>query len=191
MGLALKKDTKYTYADYLTWGDDERWEIINGEPFNMSPAPIRRHQDIVLNLATEFKRYLKGKSCKVYISPFDIRLKHNNEGDLEIINVVQPDISIFCDKKKLDDKGGIGAPDLIVEVLSPSTQNKDLFQKLLLYQKFGVREYWIIDPEKRTISISTLGKDGLFFLAKEDVTEGIISPFIFPDLSIKVEEIFE
>ncbi|MBB6480764.1 Uma2 family endonuclease [Spirochaeta isovalerica] len=151
------KEGKYSYADYLTWPDEERWEIIDGEVWDMSPAPIRKHQFISAYLTAEIFTFLKGKTCQVYAAPFDVRLDETeNHIEESVFNVVQPDLSIICDTNKLDDTGCKGAPDLVIEILSPSTSFKDETHKLNLYEKSGVREYWIINPETEIIMIYLL-----------------------------------
>ena len=124
--LALKQEERFTYGDYVTWDDDERWELIDGVPYNMSPAPRVRHQAISRELLAEFVLYLRGKSCQVFAAPFDVRLPESDERDDLVETVVQPDLSVICDRGKLDDAGCRGAPDLIVEILSPGTAHKDL-----------------------------------------------------------------
>jgi Uma2 family endonuclease len=181
---------KYTYADYLTWPETERWEIIEGVPYNMSPAPLREHQDILGNIFTEFKKFLKGKHCKSYVAPFDVRLAENTSEDVLVETVVQPDISVFCDEKKLDRRGANGAPDLIVEILSESTRNKDLNRKLLLYQRYGVREYWIVDPETNTILQYLADSVGLYYINKEYGMNETIECEIFQGLKMSLSEIF-
>jgi Uma2 family endonuclease len=155
------KNKKVSYADYLTWNDDERWEVLEGEPVSMSPAPNTNHQRIILNLAVIFRKQFKGKTCEAFIAPFDVRLRHKNENNYEITNVVQPDITVVCDKKKIDDKGCIGSPDLVLEILSPFTRDKDLKRKFVLYQKYGIKEYWIVDPDKNTVAVYFLSQEGL------------------------------
>jgi Uma2 family endonuclease len=156
---ALKSDYKYTYGDYCSWPDEERWEIIEGEPVAMSPAPNRYHQRILWNLSGIMHRaedtgLLKG--CEVYPAPFDVRLPDSDEADDLITTVVQPDISIICDNRKLDDKGCRGAPDLIMEILSPSTASRDMILKKDLYQKHGVKEYWIVHPLEKIVIVYKL-----------------------------------
>ncbi|MBI5307149.1 MAG: Uma2 family endonuclease [Planctomycetes bacterium] len=140
MGYPLKKESekKFTRADYLTWPEDERWEIIDGEAHCMTPAPSIRHQDIVVNLATRLKQKLGGGPCRTLVAPTDVVLSE--------YDVVQPDILVVCDKKKITDANIQGAPDLIIEVLSPYTSLKDKREKKALYERFGVREYIIVDP---------------------------------------------
>ena len=187
----IKLEEKYNYADYLTWTDEnERWEIIEGEAYMMSPAPRRKHQKISGKLFLEFGKYLEEKNCEVYSAPFDVRFGKNvNDEDIE--TVVQPDISVICDKNKLDDKGCIGAPDLIVEILSPSTASRDKIEKLNLYEKYEVKEYWIVEPLDETIMIFKLQKDGkygrpdIYSVESEDIKVGI-----FEDLKINVGEVF-
>jgi Uma2 family endonuclease len=158
MGLPAKKDDRiYTYADYISWPEDERWELIDGVAYNMSPAPGRKHQGIVGTLFGELYQYLKGKPCDVYVSPFDVRLSAENAASNDdIINVVQPDVSVYCSQNKLDDAGAVGAPDLVAEVLSPATSVKDQREKLALYERFGVREYWIVDAANQTVAVYTI-----------------------------------
>lgn len=191
MGIPKPKFDKFTYADYLTWSNDERWELIDGFAYNMSPAPKRRHQKILVNLVRKFSNYLVKKKCEVYTAPFDVRFCEKNEADEEIENVVQPDISIFCDPSKLDDRGAKGAPDLVVEVLSESTALKDLHEKLLLYQRFGVKEYWITDPDKKQLNVYKLDKQGRYFLERIYLQNDIVTVGIFPDLTIDLKDVFE
>jgi Uma2 family endonuclease len=156
-----KTEQKWTYADYRTWPDDERWELIDGEAFLMSPAPTRRHQEISIELASQFHVHLKGKWCKVYVAPFDVRLSAGEGTDDEaILTVVQPDIVVVCDPSKLDERGCIGVPDLIVEILSPSTAERDLKDKFYLYQRVGVKEYWLVSQSDSTLMVFKLNAIG-------------------------------
>ena len=191
MALPIHKSRKVNYADYLTWPDGERWEIIDGMPYNMSPAPSRRHQKIISILSTSFGNFLAGKPCEFYVAPFDVRLSDDYSQDELIENVVQPDLSVFCDQSKLDDKGAIGAPDMAIEILSPSTFKKDMSEKMLLYQKFKVKEYWTIDPEAKDVRVFALDEAGRFHLFALVQTEGQFSGKLFPDLKVSLEELFE
>lgn len=156
MALPAKKD-RYTFADCLTWGENERIEIINGETVMMAPAPSRAHQEISGEIFRQLANYLEGKKCKVYHAPFNVRL-FEQEGDTpeDVTTVIQPDITVVCDRNKLDDNGCKGAPDMIIEILSPSSLRHDRFVKLGLYQRAGVREYWIVDPENQSVQVLTL-----------------------------------
>ncbi len=138
MQLAKKAEKKFSYQDYLTWPDDKRWEIINGDAYDMGPAPAVNHQNIVLNLATFFRQKLKGKPCRPFVAPTDVVLSEHD--------VVQPDVFVVCDSKKITEANIQGPPDLVVEVLSPSTSLKDKREKKALYERHGVREYILIDP---------------------------------------------
>ncbi|MBI9100222.1 MAG: Uma2 family endonuclease [Spirochaetaceae bacterium] len=152
-----KEYKKYTYADYLVWPDEERWELINGEAWDMSPAPKSSHQRVCREILGNMWIYLKDKPCEVFPAPFDVRLvKDSQANEQDIYTTVQPDLSVVCNKDKIDEKGCLGAPDLIVEVLSPSTALKDESQKLKLYEEYGVREYWIVNPEAEYIMIYKL-----------------------------------
>ncbi len=167
MPLAEKMDKKYSYADYLVWDDERRWEIINGALYDMTPAPLEEHQAISGIIHGEFYIFFKDKPCRVYHAPFDVRFGLSSAEDSEINTVVQPDISVICDERKLDKRGAIGAPDLIVEILSPSTSHKDQSIKFNIYEQYGVKEYWIVDPGNKYIQIFILEKgkfreDGLF-----------------------------
>lgn len=152
----------YTYKDYLTYDEDERIEIIHGEIINMSPAPSRIHQEIIMEIASEIRNYIKANngSCKVYPAPFDVILKNDDENILNSKNIVQPDISVICDKSKLTDKGCTGSPDLIVEVVSEFNPRNDYIKKLNLYEQFGVKEYWIVNPIRKNILVYILTDTG-------------------------------
>ena len=162
MGLEKEKtDHKFTYKEYSTWPEDERWELIDGTAYNMSTAPTSRHQEISGELYFQIKLFLKKHNCKTFSAPFDVLLpifpiKNENEID----TIVQPDISVICDPSKIIEKGCLGAPDLIVEILSPSTSKKDLNEKFQLYEKHGVNEYWIVDPGNKYIQVFHLQREG-------------------------------
>jgi Uma2 family endonuclease len=145
----------YNYADYLQWTFDGMVELINGKIFKMSPAPSSSHQSISVNFTVEIGGFLKHKKCKVFIAPFDVRLSKFKEDKL-IDSVVQPDLCIICDPTKIDEKGCNGAPDMIVEILSPSTAQRDLDLKFKLYEENAVLEYWIVQPNDQTVSVFDL-----------------------------------
>lgn len=151
--ISLKR---FTYGDYRRWPEDERWELIEGIAFDMCPAPTRQHQALVVELVAQIAPHLRDEPCAVYVAPFDVRLPEYEEPDDEVETVVQPDLAIICDPDKLDDKGCRGAPDWIIEVLSPGTAIKDQTQKLALYERHGVREYWLIHPVDRVLTIYRL-----------------------------------
>jgi Uma2 family endonuclease len=162
MAIPLRKDDElFTYEDYLNWPDEERWELIEGIPFDMSPAPSRYHQEISMKLGSRINRYIEDKKgkCKVYAAPFDVRLPEEGmQTENDILSVVQPDISVICEPGKLDDRGCIGAPDFIAEIISPHTAKKDMKFKLVLYEKHGVPEYWIIYPDEKVIMVYKLNE---------------------------------
>jgi Uma2 family endonuclease len=183
-------NNRYTYREYREWDDTERWELIDGHAYNMTPAPSRVHQEICGELFRQFANFLTDKACRVYSAPFDVRLPEGNEADDDIATVVQPDLSIVCDRTKLDDKGCKGSPDLIVEVISPSTARKDLKEKLSLYEKSGVREYWIVDPAAKTVMV--FHQKGSTMYGRPDIytEEDRIGVSIFPDLKIVLSAVF-
>ena len=154
----LKRDTHYhTYADYLTWSRTYGDELISGTAYvREPPCPSRSHQAIVLELGRQVANALEGKSCEVYVAPFDVRLPKSTEEDDQVDTVVQPDVLIVSDLKKVDARGVRGAPDWLAEVLSPSTARHDRTLKLSAYERAGVREVWLIDPVDRTLTIYQL-----------------------------------
>ncbi len=188
----LDLNKTYTYADYLTWKFSERVELIKGWVYKMSPAPRRIHQKVESNLHIEIGSFFKNSKCDVYESPFDVRLiKNKGQSDHEIETVVQPDICVICDLDKLDDKGCVGAPDLIIEILSPSTIKKDYTEKFNLYEENGVKEYWIANPEGRSLQIFYLNNGKYEELETYEEKEDTITSKLFPDLKIKMVDVFE
>ena len=147
----------YSYADYMTWQMEEVVELIKGKIFKKAAAaPKRIHQRVSAKLLTRLHQFLEGKTCQVYDAPFDVRFPKESKEDHKIHDVVQPDISVICDPEKLDDRGCIGAPDLIVEILSPGNSKTELKHKFELYESNGVKEYWVIHPENQDLLIYTL-----------------------------------
>lgn len=186
-----KLDQKFTYKDYLSWTDqNERWELIYGIAYDMSPAPNRGHQEISGFLFRSIGNYLDNKKCRVYAAPFDVRLPGGFITDDDVDTVVQPDISVFCDEEKLDDRGGNGAPDLIIEILSPSTASKDLKEKFFLYERVGVKEYWVVDPANKTLSAFILKEGGRYERGVVYAGEDVLKTALFEKLQIKMEEVF-
>lgn len=191
MGIPQKKENhKYTYRDYLNWTMDERWEIIGGVPYAMSPAPSRNHQKISGELFARIHSYLRGKTCEVYSASFDVRILTNGESDENATNVVQPDISVICDSSKLDDKGCMGSPDIIIEIVSPSTLKKDIKDKFYLYEKALVKEYWIVYPEGKTIVVYTISDNGKYGRPEIYSEEDTIKVGIFKSLEIILKDVF-
>jgi len=172
---------KFTYEDYCMWSDDERWELIDGYAHRLE-APNRYHQKISMNLVGELYIHLKGKICEVYAAPFDVRL---NVGEGED-TVVQPDILVICDRDKLDHKGAKGVPELVIEILSPSTTHHDRVRKFEKYIQYGVKEYWIVDPLNKNVEVYMLGiKDLTIYHMGSKVASFILRRF-----SILVEDVF-
>ena len=188
----LDLNGSYTYADYLLWQFQERVELIKGKILKMSPAPNRRHQDISRTIFREVDHFFFNKSCKVYYAPFDVRLVNykKSTADSQIISVVQPDICVICDDSKLDDKGCIGAPDLIIEILSPGNSKKEMDIKFDLYEENLVREYWLVDPAAETVLIYVLENEKFIGL-KPFTTDNVIKSPTFEDLVFPVKNIFD
>jgi Uma2 family endonuclease len=182
----------YTYADYFSWKLDERLELIKGKIFKMSPAPSNLHQGVSFELTFIFAKFFENKKCTIRNAPFDVRLKNHQKStsDKEITTVVQPDICVICDPAKLDDRGCIGAPDLIVEILSPGNSKKEMNIKFSLYEENGVKEYWIVEPLQKSILVYTLQNDKYIGL-KPFTEDEQMKSVLFPDLVFDVAEIFE
>jgi Uma2 family endonuclease len=185
----MKTDTKYSYADYLKWDDNQRRELIDGIPYNMSPAPSPTHQKVSGNIFSLFDTYLIGKICEAYAAPFDVRLSEQEE-DHETFHVIQPDISIICDSHKIDERGCKGAPDLVVEVLSPGTAAKrDRMDKFYLYERHKVREYWLVDPQNETIEVYLL-QENRFAEHKTYAKGDVIQVSLFADCQVDLNHVF-
>lgn len=201
------KDGLFTYKDYLTWPDDERWELIHGVAYNMSPAPSRRHQAILAEMSIEFGLFFREHPCSVYFSPFDVLLPDVEQNQSQEINdivdtVVQPDMVVICDSAKLTDQGCTGAPDFVLEILSPSTAFKDMEDKLGLYESRGIREYWILNPANDTLLVYSVVPPGVSDPSTSSQQEGFckpvlfsrddtVAPRIFPELTIDLARVFD
>ncbi|MCP4146268.1 MAG: Uma2 family endonuclease [bacterium] len=191
MAVPIRKNEQFTYADYLVWPEEESWELIEGLAFNMSPPPERYHQKISGNLFFEIRKFIDGKKCEIYAAPFDVRLPEGNQSDEETLSVVQPDLSVICDPAKLEKRGCKGAPDFVVEILSPHTAEKDLKYKLLLYEKHGVPEYWVVNPVGNIVMVYKLNE--LKEYGREDVygkTDTISLKLKAGVVEIKLEKVF-
>lgn len=181
----------YTYADYLTWGFTELVELVRGQVRLMSPAPRRAHQEVVRNLTTLVDTFLEERTCKVYPAPFDVRLTTSGpNGNAQITTVVQPDLCVVCDPQKLDELGCLGAPDWIVEILSPSTALYDTKTKFDLYEDSGVTEYWIVFPGEKSVAAYVLDENGRYQLQGTYYTPGFIPVRTLPSLQLAWERVF-
>ena len=188
MPVPAPKD-RYTFADCLTWGESERIEIINGEAVMMAP-PSRTHQEVSGALFAQLYTFLEGKKCRVYSAPFAVRL-FEKEGDTpeDVDTTVEPDLSVVCDSSKLDDAGCKGAPDLVMEILSPSTMRHDRFTKFNLYQRAGVREYWIVDPSSKSVQVFVL-EDGNYKAQDFGTVGDIIKVNVLDGCFIELSKVF-
>jgi Uma2 family endonuclease len=181
----------YTYADYLKWNFEERLELIRGKIFKMSPAPAPIHQKIASNLTGIFYNALRKKKCQAYPAPFDVRLPvKNKKKDNEITTVVQPDISVICDESKIDGRGCCGAPELVIEILSPGNSHKEIKLKHELYEEAGVPEYWVVFPAEESVLIFLLNEDHKYNGAIAYAGGDTIHSKAIPGLKIKVNDIF-
>ena len=185
-----KEEREYTYSDYLSWTKAERVEIIHGTPY-LKAAPSRLHQEILSELHRQIANYLVDKNCKVYPAPFAVALDlSQTENEKDIKNVVEPDITIVCDEEKLDDRGCMGSPDMIIEITSPSTARRDKIEKFNLYEEAGVQEYWIIEPEEKILSVFTLQSNGRYGRPDLYAEENHVRTSIFENLKIDLDMVF-
>lgn len=180
----------YTYQDYLTWSFPERVELYRGKPFELSPAPNRRHQRISVTLTIEIGNKIHGKGGELFTAPFDVRLPiPSKKGKPD--TVVQPDLCVVCDENKLDKQGCNGAPDLVVEILSPGNPKREIREKYSLYEEAGVKEYWVIYPEEDTVHVFILNEEGKFIGLQPLTILDQLTSTIFPDLVIDLGPVFK
>ncbi len=187
---AVYNRTHYTYADYLKFTFDEMVEIIKGRIFKMSPAPTSFHQRISRRLSTEIDYFLKGKKCEMFAAPFDVILPVNGNDFMQSDKVVQPDIVVICDANKIKERGCFGAPDFIVEILSPSTAKKDVQLKFEIYEEAGVLEYWIVEPKNNSVEVFVL-ENQKYKRIQTYFIDDLIPCNVLSGLTIDLNEIFE
>lgn len=181
----------YSYANYLTWLFDDRVELIKGKVFKMSPAPSPLHQEVSASISYNLYHYLKNKPFKVYYAPFDVRFPKESLADKDIYTVLQPDICVICDTSKIDDRGCIGAPDIVIEILSPGNNKTELLNKYRVYEEFGVKEYWVVSSIEKTFLKYMLDSNGKYqpsrlFTLSEKVYSGIL-----PGFELDLDEVFK
>ena len=185
----LDPNSYYTYTDYLTWKFKERVELFLGKVLKMSPGPNRLHQTIHSNLFLAIGKIIEKRPCKIFSAPFDVRLPvSKREGKSD--TVVQPDLLVICDESKLDELGCNGAPDIVIEILSPGNSKREMKDKFELYEASLVPEYWIVDPEHQDIVLYTLNSDNKYYGSKPFVESEKVHSSVIKDLIIDVEEVF-
>jgi len=187
----LDASLTYSYSNYLNWLFPERVELIKGKIFKMSPAPSRVHQEVAGNIFLNLGVFLKDKPCKVYSAPFDVRFPKEGIADKDVYTVLQPDICVICDKSKLDARGCIGAPDLVVEVLSPGNTKMELLNKYKVYEEFFVKEYWVVSQSDQNILIYTLNDLGKFQPSKIFTLSEKITSSVLPGFELALDDVFE
>lgn len=192
MGLPVRKaEEHYTYGDYRRWPEDERWELIDGVAYNMCAAPTTGHQRVVVELGYQLEGFLRGKPCRLFLAPCDVffpRLREQDEDDVD--TVVQPDLLVVCDPSRIRSNGIWGAPDLTVEILSPTTSRKDLREKYDLYQRSGVKEYWVVDPTGRWVQQYVLGPQGVYAPEVTFVETGTVVCTALEGFTLNVAELW-
>jgi Uma2 family endonuclease len=182
----------YTYADYLKWSFDDTIELISGFIVQTAPMPGLTHQIISRKLTIKMGLFFENKNCQLFNAPFDVRLplKKEKTKDIEITTVVQPDLCVVCDPQKLDPRGCIGAPDLIVEIVSPGNTKKELKQKFEVYQESGVKEYWLLLSAEKSVIVYTLNDEGVYIGSKPYTEEDMLSSYQFPEMQIDLSYVF-
>ncbi|HNV69850.1 MAG TPA: Uma2 family endonuclease [Candidatus Ozemobacteraceae bacterium] len=191
----------YTYADYCTWPDDERWELMDGEAVAMTPGPGPDHQRLSRKFCTQIDTLLEGQTCEMFNAPIDVLLPDADEPDEQVKTVLQPDVLVVCDPSKITRRGIRGGPDFVIEVLSPSSASRDQIRKRRLYERFGVKEYWVVDPEQQLVWVYRrgvkAGKNGVETLTSDfqvvqafDVDDKAIEIVALPGLTIDLTRIF-
>lgn len=188
--VAQKNEDHFSYNDYLQW-DEGRWELIDGIVYDMAPAPSRQHQRVSGDLFALIHGQLAEGPCEIYAAPFDVRLTDNDDmSDDEIVTVVQPDIVIVCDQNKLDERGCVGAPDLVIEILSPATAAKDLKIKRDLYERHGIKEYLVVHPVDKIFMIYRPDKDGRYQKAAVFSGKDVITSTVVEGVGVNLEDVF-
>jgi Uma2 family endonuclease len=181
----------YSYADYLKWTFEERLELIKGKIFKMTPAPASAHQRISLKISAKLFNYLEDKGCQVFYAPFDVRLPRKGEiEDRKVFTVVQPDVCVICDPEKVDTRGCTGAPDIVIEILSPGNNQKELRNKYEVYEESGVLEYWIVSPQDKTFLKYTL-TEGYYQPSKLLTIGDVVTTPILPGFKLNLDVVFE
>jgi len=190
----LDLNATYSYADYLTWQLEETVELIKGKIMAMAPAPNVKHQRVARNLLRPIDNYLMQKNCEVFIAPFDIKLYDSRKSKLsdnEVFSVVQPDLCVVCDKEKITEQGCSGAPDWVIEVLSPGNSKKEMQLKYGLYQENGVTEYWLIYPYEQAVHQFVLEQNSQKYqLIAMFSCDDKVTPTLFPELQIDLADVF-
>lgn len=187
--LDAEKPSHFAYRDYRQWQGEERWELVDGEAFLMSPAPSFRHQVLVSELTAQLVTYLRGKTCRAVASPLDVLFPEADEDDEGVTTVVQPDLVVICDPAKVRRYGIRGAPDLVIEVLSPATATRDEMVKRDLYERHGVREYWIVDPLAQTLKAYRL-QQGRYPAKATLYGDGEVESVVLPDFRLDWKQLF-
>lgn len=186
----LEKKFVYTYAEFMNSPTDERYEVIDGILYNMTPAPTPRHQHIITQLATDFGTYFrKSKKCQVFVAQIDVCLSEGTKDPTQIYEWVQPDLVVVCDQTKIDQQKIIGVPDIVIEVLSPSTAKKDRKIKFNRYQLARIPQYWIIDPVHESVEVYHL-HDKKYELQQIYFKDDVLTIDLFPSLHIDLDNIF-
>ena len=183
-----REQERYSWAEYLRWPEGERYELVEGVPYAMSPAPGRRHQEISGEMFHQMYSALRGRSCRVFHAPFDVKLSAEDDDDAP--TVLQPDITVTCDPGKLTRQGVSGAPDLVVEIVSPDSGLADRRRKFDLYQAFGVGEYWIVDQDESLVEVHRLESDGRYTRSGVYGSDDRLSAGVVPDLEIELKSVF-
>jgi len=186
----LDPNKSYTYADYLLWQFEERVELIKGKILEIA-APSRAHQQVTTNLILAIGNALRHSPCKVYPAPFDVRLPHfSQKKNKDVVTVVQPDICVICEPTKLDDRGCIGAPDIVIEILSPGNSKREMKDKYAVYEESGVSEYWIVSLTEKAVQVFRLNEAGKYYGIQPFTEDDDLTTPILPGVNIQLKDVF-
>lgn len=189
MALA-KENRKYTFQDYLSWDESQRVEIFSGRAVVMQAAPSTEHQRILGKIFRQISNFLDGRTCEAFVAPFAVRLfDQKNTPDDQSMTVVEPDISVVCDPQKIDEHGCKGAPDFIIEILSPSTMKNDLFEKMDLYRRAQTQEYWIVSPTDQFVQVYVL-ENGKYTVSGLYGANDTISATVLKGCAVDLSSVF-
>ncbi len=180
----------YSYSNYLTWLFDDRVELVKGKVYKMSGS-ARRHQQVSIYIASMLFNLLLRKTCKVYSAPFVVRFYKGSKADQDIYTILQPDFCVICDEAKLDDKGCIGAPDIVIEILSPGNNKIELLHKYSIYEEFGVKEYWVASPGEMTLLKYNINEEGKYLPSKLFTLSEKMYSEVLPGFELDLNAVFE
>jgi Uma2 family endonuclease len=180
----------YTYADYYSWKFEDRTELLDGKVYLMGESPGTNHQQVLGNVAAKLYAFLKDKSTQALMAPLDVRLVDTTTRDEDVLTVVQPDVIVFCNKITLDDRGGIGSPSIVIEITLPGKNFKEISLKYSIYEKYGIKEYWIIRLDEQSLTQYILDEKGKYIGGRPLIENDKLKTDLIPDFELAISEVF-